>query len=138
MLDPYCMEDLLSATCVQHLVVYNYLYPWPHPHTHTRTEPQARLTVTQGGERVLAKLKTRRKPQSCAPIFNEVLNCSVDPNKISGVAVNVDISNEHKQARSRALGQVTLCGQSAGEEFRHWSDVMAAPGKPIAEWHELR
>ena len=31
------MEDPLSATCVQHLVVYNYIYPWPHPHPHTHT-----------------------------------------------------------------------------------------------------
>lgn len=106
--------------------------------THTCSDPQAKLWVTQNGERVLCKLRTRRKQQSSGPIFNEVLNCTIDPSKISGVSINVALTNEHKAATHKALGQVTLCSQSTGNELRHWNDVMATPGKPIADWHELR
>jgi len=90
------------------------------------------------GDKVMGKLKTKRKYQSCSPIFNEALTCCIDPNQARTIMVNVAIFNDSKQATRKELGQVTLCSRSSGEEYRHWNDVMATPGKHIAEWHGLR
>ena len=89
------------------------------------------------GEKVLGKLKTKRKSQSSSPIFNEALTCSVDPAAVRLVTVCVGMLNDSRLASQREVGQVILGMQASGEEFRHWSDVLATPGKHIAEWHEL-
>ena len=101
-------------------------------------DAQAKVWITIGGDKILGRLRTRRKPQSCSPIFNEALTATVEPSQMKIISVNVAITNESKQAMKKELGQVILCAQSSAEEFRHWNDVLASPGKQIAEWHELR
>ena len=101
-------------------------------------DAQAKVWITVGGDKILGRLRTRRKPQSCSPIFNEALTATVEPTQMKNVSVNVALTNESKQAMKKELGQVILCGQASAEEFRHWNDVLASPGKQIAEWHELR
>lgn len=102
------------------------------------TDAQAKIWITLNGDRILGRMRTKKKPQSCSPIFNEALSCTVEPAQVKNAAVNIAITNDNRQATKRELGQVILCGQCSGEEFRHWNDVMATPGKHIAEWHELR
>ena len=97
-----------------------------------------KLWVTLGGDRIIGRMKTKKKPQSCSPIFNEALSCNLEPSQIKNAAVNISVLNESRYASKRELGQVIVCTQCSGEEFRHWNDVMATPGKHIAEWHELR
>ncbi len=101
-------------------------------------DAMAKISVTLNGDKVLGKLKTKKKSQSCSPIFNETLSCTVEPSQIKNVAVSIGVLNENRSAASRNIGQVILCSQCTGEEYRHWSDVMASPGKPISEWHDLR
>lgn len=102
------------------------------------TDTQAKVWITLGGDKILARLRTRKKIQSSQPIFNEALTATVDPSQMKSVSINVSLTNENKQALKKELGQVILCGQASAEEFRHWNDVLASPGKQIAEWHELR
>jgi hypothetical protein len=101
------------------------------------TDPQAKIQVTIG-EKVIGRLRTKRKSDSCSPIFNEALTCSVDPASIQRAVITVCVSNEHRSAARKELGSIALSSQGSGEEFRHWNDVLAQPGKHIAEWHELR
>ena len=117
-------------------VYVNFLPPSLSPSLCADT--QAKVWITIGGDKILGRLRTRRKPQSCSPIFNEALTATVEPSQMKNVSVNVALTNESKQAMKKELGQVILCGQASAEEFRHWNDVLASPGKQIAEWHELR
>ena len=87
---------------------------------------------------MIGRLRTKRKSEQCSPIFNEALTCTVDPVNIQKSVISVCVLNEHRSASKKELGQVTLSSQGSGEEFRHWNDVLAQPGKHIAEWHELR
>ena len=87
---------------------------------------------------MVGKLKTKRRTQSCSPIFNEALTVCIDPERARNMIVTVTMLNESKQAERRELGKVSLCAQASGEEYRHWNDIMATPGKHIAEWHEFR
>ena len=100
-------------------------------------DPQAKIQVTVG-DKVIGRLRTKRKSESCSPIFNEALTCTIDPASIQKAVISVCVSNEHRSATKRELGNISLSSQGAGEEFRHWNDVLAQPGKHIAEWHELR
>lgn len=101
------------------------------------TDTQAKISVCVG-DKIMTKLKTKKKPQSCSPIFNEALTCTVDPATLKSVVITVVMVNDSKLASQRELGQVGVSAQSSREAFRHWNDVMATPGKHIAEWHELR
>ena len=89
------------------------------------------------GDKVYGKLKTGKKTTSDSPIFNEQLSCGVDPSDMRGVSVVVTIFNEHKSAQKREVGAVNISPSSPGDGFRHWNDVLATPGKPISEWHQL-
>ncbi len=109
----------------------NFRSPEPSP------DAQAKLCVTHG-DKVLGKLKTRKKPQSSSPIFNEALTCTVEPQIIRNVLVHATMLNESSRAIRKEVGQVVLGSQVFVEEYRHWSDILATPGKHIAEWHELR
>ena len=103
----------------------------------TPTDPLAKIWISLG-DKVLGKLKTKRKVQSSSPIFNEAITCTVEPENIRNVLVCLVMMNEHRLAAKREMGQVILGSQTTGEEFRHWNDILATPGKHIAEWHELR
>ena len=87
----------------------------------------------------MGRLRTKRKSESSSPIFNEALTCTVDRDQVQKLVISVTVMNEHKSAGGRKeLGSLSLSSQGTGEEFRHWNDVLAQPGKHIAEWHELR
>ena len=39
---------------------------------------------------------------------------------------------------SEPIGKVLLGCNAAGTELRHWSDMLASPRRPIAQWHSLK
>ena len=87
--------------------------------------------------RVLTKLKTKKKSNSTNPIFNEAVSCTVGMENIRDIKITVLIYNENKHSRLRELGMIRLGPDSTDDQLRHWNDVITAPGKHIAEWHNL-
>ena len=86
---------------------------------------------------VIGKLKTSQKPGN-SPIFNEVLACHLEPEQSHNVAIKVILFDVSPLVGKKELGQVTLSAQSSGDEYHHWNEAIATPGKHIAAWHELR
>lgn len=39
---------------------------------------------------------------------------------------------------SEPIGKVCLGYNASGTELRHWSDMLASPRRPIAQWHTLK
>lgn len=39
---------------------------------------------------------------------------------------------------SEPIGKVVLGYNATGTELRHWSDMLASPRRPIAQWHTLK
>ncbi|KAJ8890795.1 hypothetical protein PR048_010304 [Dryococelus australis] len=39
---------------------------------------------------------------------------------------------------SEPIGKVVLGYNASGTELRHWSDMLASPRRPIAQWHTLK
>jgi len=36
------------------------------------------------------------------------------------------------------IGKLLLGCSASGTELRHWSDMLASPRRPIAQWHTLQ
>ena len=112
------------------------LFPTSHNTMSYTPDTQATLWVTLG-DHVIGKLKTTRKTGN-SPIFNEVLTCHLEPKQSHNVAIKAVLFGDSLLVGKRELGQVILSAQSSGEEYHHWNEVIATPGKHIAKWHELR
>jgi synaptotagmin-1 len=39
---------------------------------------------------------------------------------------------------SDPIGKLLLGCSATGTELRHWSDMLASPRRPIAQWHTLK
>jgi synaptotagmin-1 len=39
---------------------------------------------------------------------------------------------------SEPIGKIVLGCSATGSELRHWSDMLASPRRPIAQWHSLK
>lgn len=39
---------------------------------------------------------------------------------------------------SEPIGKVVMGGNASGTELRHWTDMLASPRRPIAQWHSLK
>ena len=100
------------------------------------SDPYAKISITIQ-DRLVAKLRTKRKPCSSSPIFNEAVSCAADMSNIQSIQITVTMFNDKKQGKHRELGTVVLGSKTTGNELRHWNDAITAPGKHIAEWHDL-
>ena len=59
------------------------------------------------------------------------LNCQ----KVNLVVTVVDYD---RIGTSEPIGKVILGYNASGTELRHWSDMLASPRRPIAQWHTLK
>ena len=54
------------------------------------------------------------------------------------VQVVVTVLDYDKIGKNDAIGKVFVGYNSTGAELRHWSDMLANPRRPIAQWHTLQ
>ena len=52
--------------------------------------------------------------------------------------VVVTVLDYDKIGKNDAIGKVFVGYNSTGAELRHWSDMLANPRRPIAQWHTLQ
>ena len=58
--------------------------------------------------------------------------------QIQKVQVVITVLDYDQVGSNDPIGRVIVgCGAS-GAELRHWSDMLAAPRRPIASWHTLQ
>ncbi len=61
--------------------------------------------------------------------------CSSFFQKVQLVVTVVDYD---RIGTSEPIGKVVLGCNATGTELRHWSDMLASPRRPIAQWHSLK
>jgi len=54
------------------------------------------------------------------------------------VQLVVTVVDYDRIGTSDPIGRVILGCNSSGTELRHWSDMLANPRRPIAQWHVLQ
>lgn len=54
------------------------------------------------------------------------------------VSLSVTVVDYDRIGTSDPIGKVVLGCNASGTELRHWSDMLASPRRPIAQWHTLK
>lgn len=91
----------------------------------------------QNGKR-LKKKKTTVKKKTLNPYFNESFSFEIPFEQIQKVQVVVTVLDYDKLGKNEAIGKIFVGLNATGTELRHWSDMLANPRRPIAQWHSLK
>nr|XP_040028971.1 synaptotagmin-1a [Gasterosteus aculeatus aculeatus] len=101
------------------------------------SDPYAKIHLMQNGKR-LKKKKTTIKKNTLNPYYNESFSFEVPFEQIQKVQVVITVLDYDKIGKNDAIGKVFVGLNSSGTELRHWSDMLANPRRPIAQWHVLK
>uniref|UniRef100_A0A8D0GA01 C2 domain-containing protein n=1 Tax=Sphenodon punctatus TaxID=8508 RepID=A0A8D0GA01_SPHPU len=100
-------------------------------------DPYVKIHLMQGGKR-LRKKKTTIKKNTLNPYYNESFSFEVPFEQIQKVQVVLTVLDYDKLGKNEAIGKVFVGCNGTGTELRHWSDMLANPRRPIAQWHTLQ
>ncbi|KAG4066810.1 hypothetical protein HA402_012877 [Bradysia odoriphaga] len=101
------------------------------------SDPYVKIALMQNGKR-LKKKKTSIKKCTLNPYYNESFSFEVPFEQIQKVQLVVTVVDYDRIGTSEPIGKVVLGYQASGTELRHWSDMLASPRRPIAQWHTLK
>ena len=72
--------------------------------------------------------------EGCAPYrIGECVSVCVQKVMLDMTVVDYD-----RIGTSEPIGRVAVGCAATGTELKHWSDMLANPRRPIAQWHTLR
>ena len=54
------------------------------------------------------------------------------------VQLMVTVVDYDRVGASEPIGKVLLGCDAKGAELRHWSEMLATPRRPVAQWHTLK
>ncbi|TNN19982.1 Synaptotagmin-1 [Schistosoma japonicum] len=101
------------------------------------SDPYVKLSLMLGGKRIKKK-KTTIKKCTLNPYYNESFAFEVPFEQIQKVTLIVVVVDYDRIGTSEAIGRVVLGCNETGAGLRHWSDMLANPRRPIAQWHTLQ
>lgn len=101
------------------------------------SDPYVKLSLMMNGKR-LKKKKTSIKKCTLNPYYNESFTFEVPFEQIQKVQLAVTVVDYDRIGTSEPIGKVILGCNATGTELRHWSDMLASPRRPIAQWHSLK
>lgn len=101
------------------------------------SDPYVKIALLQNGKRIKKK-KTSIKKCTLNPYYNESFTFEVPFEQIQKVNLGVTVVDYDRIGTSEPIGKVILGYNASGTELRHWSDMLASPRRPIAQWHTLK
>jgi synaptotagmin-1 len=101
------------------------------------SDPYVKLSLMLNGKRVKKK-KTTIKKYTLNPYYNESFAFEVPFEQIQKVSLIVTVVDYDRIGTSDPIGRIVLGCNATGSELRHWSDMLANPRRPIAQWHTLQ
>ncbi|XP_029046042.1 synaptotagmin 1 isoform X2 [Osmia bicornis bicornis] len=101
------------------------------------SDPYVKIALMQNGKR-LKKKKTSIKKCTLNPYYNESFTFEVPFEQIQKVQLVVTVVDYDRIGTSEPIGKVVLGHNASGTELRHWTDMLATPRRPIAQWHTLK
>lgn len=84
------------------------------------------------------KKKTAVKKKTLNPYFNEEFTFDVSLEQIQNVDLIISVWDHDKVNKNEQIGKIFLGCRASGNALRHWSDMLAHPRRPIAQWHSLQ
>ncbi|XP_043915303.1 synaptotagmin-2-like isoform X1 [Protopterus annectens] len=84
------------------------------------------------------KKKTTVKKNTLSPYYNETFTFEVPFEQIQNVVMVISVWDHDKVSKNEAIGKLFLGCKATGNQLQHWSDMLANPRRPIAQWHTLQ
>ncbi|XP_066559664.1 synaptotagmin-2 isoform X1 [Amia ocellicauda] len=101
------------------------------------SDPYVKIHLLQNGKR-LKKKKTTVKKNTLNPYYNESFSFEIPFEQIQKIQAVVTVLDYDKIGKNDAIGKIFVGCNATGTELRHWSDMLANPRRPIAQWHPLK
>lgn len=101
------------------------------------SDPFVKIELMQNGKR-LKKKKTTIKKRTLNPYFNESFLFEVPFEQISKTELKITVYDYDKLGSNDAIGMIHVGYTASGAGLRHWTDMINAPRRPIAQWHTLQ
>ncbi|GAV00170.1 hypothetical protein RvY_11057 [Ramazzottius varieornatus] len=101
------------------------------------SDPYVKIALILNGKRIKKK-KTSIKKCTLNPYYNESFTFEVPFEQIQKVSLLLTVVDYDRIGTSDPIGKILLGCSATGTELRHWSDMLASPRRPIAQWHTLK
>ncbi|XP_031417151.1 synaptotagmin Vb [Clupea harengus] len=101
------------------------------------SDPFVKIVLQHNGKR-LKKKKTTVKKNTLNPYFNESFSFEIPFGQIQKVQLIVTVYDYDSLGSNDAIGKIFIGYGATGVGLRHWSDMLANPRRPIAQWHTLQ
>ncbi|KAL2078499.1 hypothetical protein ACEWY4_026184 [Coilia grayii] len=101
------------------------------------SDPFVKIVLQHQGKR-LKKKKTTVKKNTLNPYFNESFSFEIPFAQIQKVQVIITVYDYDKLGSNDPIGKIFIGYGATGVGLRHWSDMLANPRRPIAQWHTLQ
>ncbi|XP_030230991.1 synaptotagmin-2 [Gadus morhua] len=101
------------------------------------SDPYVKIQLLQGGKR-LKKKKTTVKKNTLNPYYNESFSFEIPLEQMQKILVAVTVFDYDKIGKNDAIGKIFVGSKATGLGLKHWSDMLANPRRPIAQWHPLQ
>ncbi|XP_068605727.1 synaptotagmin Va [Brachionichthys hirsutus] len=101
------------------------------------SDPFVKVVLQHNGKR-LKKKKTSVKQNTLNPYFNESFSFEIPFSQIQKVQVVITVYDYDKLGSNDPIGKCWIGYGASGVGLRHWSDMLANPRRPVAQWHILQ
>ncbi|OCT81859.1 synaptotagmin-1 [Xenopus laevis] len=82
--------------------------------------------------------KTAVKRSTLKPYFNESFTFDVSLEQMKKIDLIISVWDHDKVGKNEQIGKLFLGCRASGNALQHWSDMLAHPQRPIAQWHKLQ
>ncbi|XP_054633174.1 synaptotagmin VIII isoform X2 [Dunckerocampus dactyliophorus] len=83
------------------------------------------------------KKKTSIKSNTLNPYYNEAFTFKVTLEQIQRVNLVISVWDHDPLTPNDPTGKIFLGCDAAGNQLRHWADMLSNPRRPVAQWHTL-
>nr|XP_055037753.1 synaptotagmin Vb [Misgurnus anguillicaudatus]XP_055037754.1 synaptotagmin Vb [Misgurnus anguillicaudatus] len=101
------------------------------------SDPYVKIVLQHNGKR-LKKKKTTVKKNTLNPYFNESFSFEVPFEQIQKVQLLITVYDYDKLGSNDPIGKTLIGYGATGVGLRHWSEMLANPRRPVAQWHVLQ
>ncbi|KAK7145302.1 hypothetical protein R3I94_011413 [Phoxinus phoxinus] len=101
------------------------------------SDPYVKIQLLQNGKR-LKKKKTTVKKNTLNPYYNESFSFEIPLEQMQKIIVVVTVFDYDKIGKNDAIGKIFIGSKAQSTSMKHWSDMLANPRRPIAQWHPLQ
>ncbi|XP_071942820.1 synaptotagmin-6-like isoform X2 [Antedon mediterranea] len=100
------------------------------------SDPYVKVSLISQGKR-LKKRKTTVKKNTLNPVYNEAMVFDVTPECMDEIILVVAVVDHDWVGHSELIGVCEVGANSPGQGSEHWQEMLQAPRKQVAQWHQL-